>query len=350
VKASTPTVDVEPQQLPASDENQAPIAPSATAPGSAAMKPSNVKFGFSKFGFSFSKPKGTSPKAAKTAIPQALGSPLAATVATPRLHDHLSLPEKPAAASDICSVAASNPIPLDNADEAHVAAPSGDPAAPPLHAHALQAPADAKAPHIVGLSSRAQQLIAELAAEDQSFGALDFSEPVKREKRALIEKSNLVRKNVKSGQKYAGSFASGAKHDAAEPAALLSKLSKALPLQSHAAAPGAPVMLAAAAAPVDCKQLEHLKRTIDNLKVQLEAAKAFEKKVVTLENQLAEQNGLIEGMRKDIRQAFARSLPWCCAQLVLFFASGCISGRKCCCSGRKQNVLHLRSNSTLSSR
>jgi hypothetical protein len=287
-------------QQPASNENQAPVA-SVVSPNVASMKPSNVKFGFSKFGFSFSKPKVASPKPVKSTIPSALGSPIAASVATPRLSEHESVQEASRATAD--TTGASSP------DSKIVDAPSANPVNAAEHSAVASAPAavpdapsEVKPHHVVGLSTRAQQLMAELAAEGETFGGLDFLEPAKKEKRVLIEKSNLVRKNVKNVLKHAAPFASGLKHDVLEPAASRANLSKPVIPQSHvSAAAAAAAPLAPASAPVDSKQVEHLKRTIDNLKSQLDAARNSEKKVVTLENQLAEQNGLVESMRKEIR-------------------------------------------------
>jgi len=189
----------------------------------------------------------------------------------------------------------------------HVAAPDNSTVSH-APAAASDAPSEVKPHHVVGLSTRAQQLMAELAAEDESFGAIDFLEPAKKEKRVLIEKSNLVRKNVKNGMKHAAPYASGLKHDATEPALSRANLSKPLvPQTQHSAAGAVPTLPASAAAPIDSKQVEHLKRTIDNLKTQLDAARNSEKRVVTLENQLAEQNGLVENMRKEIRRGEHRS-------------------------------------------
>jgi len=302
----------QPQQL-ATNENQAPVSASVVSPSAATMKASNVKFGFSKFGFSFSKPKATSPKPVKSAIPPALGSPIAVSSATPRL------PEPPSvqAASSVVPgttdtstlIAMTHQTPSDPADAPAAADDAVSHAAVADAAAAPVEPSDVKPPHIVGLSSRAQQLMAELAAEDDCFGGLDFSEPAKKEKRILIEKGNLVRKNVKNGQKSAAPYASGFKSDVMQPTAARSNPNKPLVPQTHvAAAAVAPAVAAPAAVPVDSKQVEHLKRTIDNLKAQLDSARLSEKKVVTLENQLAEQNGLIEGMRKEIRQESPRCI------------------------------------------
>jgi hypothetical protein len=287
-------------QQPASNENQAPVS-SVVSPNVASMKPSNVKFGFSKFGFSFSKPKVASPKPGKSSLPSALGSPIPASVATPRLPEHESVQEASSAAADITGASYSeskiDEVPSANpVDAAEHSAVAAAPAAVP------DAHTEVKPHHVVGLSTRAQQLMAELAAEGETFGALDFLEPAKKEKRVLIEKSNLVRKNVKNVLKHAAPFAPGLKHDAMEPSASRANVSKPVIPLSHASAAGAvPTSLAPTAAPVDSKQVEHLKRTIDNLKAQLDSARNSEKKVVTLENQLAEQNGLVESMRKEIR-------------------------------------------------
>jgi hypothetical protein len=78
-------------------------------------------------------------------------------------------------------------------------------------------------------------------------------------------------------------------------------MKSAAPQNQVSAAGAASTAAASAAAPADPKQVEHLKRIIDNLRAQLDAARNHEKKVVTLENQLAEQNGLVESMRKEIR-------------------------------------------------
>jgi len=290
----------QPQQL-ASNENQAPVSSSVVSPSAATMKATNVKFGFSKFGFSFSKPKATSPKPVKSAMPAALGSPIAVSTATPRLPELEPVQETvvgPAGTSALNAMPLQTPciatdVPITA--DAVVADAAGAPVAP----------SDVKPSHIVGLSSRAQQLMAELAAEDDCFGGLDFTEPAKKEKRVLIEKGNLVRKNIKSGQKSAApqQHASGFKSDAVQAAAARPNPNKPLAPQAPiAAAAVAPTVAAPAAAPVDGKQVEHLKRTIDGLRAQLDAARVCEKKVVTLENQLAEQNGLLEGMRKEIRQ------------------------------------------------
>jgi hypothetical protein len=288
-------------QLATSNENQAP-ASSAGSPNVAAMKSSNVKFGFSKFGFSFSKPKAASPKPVKSSsVPSALGSPIAAAVATPRLPELATVEEVSSAVIDKTAASSTNSAPLEapaaNHDTAagHIAATSSAAATAHAPVAAPDGPSDAKVHHVVGLSARAQQLMAELAAEDQSFGALDFLEPVKKEKRVLIEKSNLVRKNVKVGHR----LAPVPKSDPAEAVSTRANLIKPPMPQTQVPAPAA---AAPAIAPADCKQVEQLKRVIDNLKAQLEAARTHEKKVVALENQLAEQNGVVEGMRKEIRQ------------------------------------------------
>jgi hypothetical protein len=322
-----PQAQAQPQH-PASNENQAPASSTVISPNVSAMKSSNVKFGFSKFGFSFSKPKVASPKPVKSAIPSALGSPIAAAVSTPRLPEHEVVQE--AASDAVIEVAGAlspnSTMPLEAPAANHVIV-TGNPAVAPAPSAAADALQEVKPSHIVGLSTRAQQLMAELAAEDESFAALDFVEPVKKEKRVLIEKSNLVRRNIKNGQKPAAPFASGLKYDVAEPVAARAKPSKSLALESHvSAAAAAPTVAAAAVAAVDSKQVEHLKRTIDNLKAQLDAARSVEKKVVTLENQLAEQSGLIESMRKEIRQG----LPLVVAHVLFSWSvSGCINGRRC---------------------
>ena len=271
-----------------------------------------------------------SPKPVKSAIPSAFGSPIAAAVSTPRLPEHEVVQEAASdAAIEVAGAQSSNStMPLEAPAANHVIV-TANPAVAPAPSAAADALQEAKPSHIVGLSTRAQQLMAELAAEDESFAALDFVEPVKKEKRVLIEKSNLVRRNIKNGQKPAAPLASGLKYDVAEPVAARAKPSKSLALESHvSAAAAAPTVAAAAVAAVDrdSKQVEHLKRTIDNLKAQLDAARSVEKKVVTLENQLAEQSGLIESMRKEIR----RELPRVVAH-VLFSCSvsGCINGRRC---------------------
>ena len=294
------------------------------------MKSSNVKFGFSKFGFSFSKPKVASPKPVKSAIPSALGSPIAAAVSTPRLPEHEVVQEAASdAAIEVAGAQSPNStMPLEAPAANHVIV-TANPAVAPAPSAAADALQEVKPSHIVGLSTRAQQLMAELAAEDESFAALDFVEPVKKEKRVLIEKSNLVRRNIKNGQKPAAPLASGLKYDIAEPLAARAKPSKSLALESHvSAAAAAPTVAAAAVAAVDrdSKQVEHLKRTIDNLKAQLDAARSVEKKVVTLENQLAEQSGLIESMRKEIRQGLPRVVAHV---LFSWSVSGCINGRRC---------------------
>jgi hypothetical protein len=265
------------------------------------MKPSNVKFGFSKFGFSFSKPKVASPKQVKSSIPSALGSPIAASITTPRLPEQeVAQDASSAALLEITSISCPLSKPDDVSALVHVNATENS-AVTHAPAPAPHAAAEVKPQHVVGLSSRAQQLMAELAAEDESFGALDFLEPAKKEKRVLIEKSSLVRKNVKNGPKHAAPYASGVKYDVAEPPVSRINFSKPLAPQTVPAAAVVPTLPASTAVPVDSKQVEHLKRTIDNLKSQLDAARNSEKKIVTLENQLAEQNGLLESMRKEIR-------------------------------------------------
>jgi hypothetical protein len=299
-KGLSPAKQNQPQpQQPTTNENEAPtVSSSVVSPNVASMKPSNVKFGFSKFGFSFSKPKAASPKPVKSVIPSALGSPIAAAVATPRLQEQESVQEASSAAVNAVEISSLNSVPLETPVANHVSAT----AAANAPAAAPDNPSDAKPHLIVGLSSRAQQLMAELAAEDQSFGALDFLEPVKKEKRVLIEKSNLVRKNVKSGPRHPAPFVSVLKSDLAEPVSSRANMMKSAAPQNQVSAAGAASTAAAsAAAPADPKQVEHLKRIIDNLRAQLDAARNHEKKVVTLENQLAEQNGLVESMRKEIR-------------------------------------------------
>ncbi len=347
--------DQPPPQLAASNENQAPTTSTVVSPNVATMKSSNVKFGFSKFGFSFSKPKVSSPKPVKSSIPSALGSPIAAAVATPRLPENAPVQESSYVAVDAVKVSSLNSPPLESSAANQVtvttecsATTSGAAATTHAPVVAAEVPLDAKPNHIVGLSTRAQQLMAELAAEDQSFGAFDFLEPVKKEKRVLIEKSNLVRKNVKSGQKHASQFSSVLKSDHAEPVSSRINVIKLAAPQTHiSAAAAASAAAAPISAPVDTKQVEHLKRVIDNLKAQLETARNHEKKIVTLENQLAEQNGLIEGMRKEIRQGIL------CLSIVVPFSSplsDCISGRRYCSKSKKQSVSPLRINSMRSSR
>jgi hypothetical protein len=354
-KGLSPAKQNQPQPLQpttTTNENEAPtvsssvvspnapsVSSSVISPNVASMKPSNVKFGFSKFGFSFSKPKVASPKPVKSVIPSALGSPIAAAIATPRLHEHESVQEASSAAVNAVEISSLNSVPLEAPAAIHVTAT----AAANAPTVAPDVPSDAKPHLIVGLSSRAQQLMAELAAEDQSFGALDFLEPVKKEKRVLIEKSNLVRKNVKSGPRHPAPFASVLKSDFAEPVSSRANMMKSAAPQTHVSAAGtAPTAAASAAAPADPKQVEHLKRTIDNLRAQLDAARNHEKKVVTLENQLAEQNGLVESMRKEIRQA-APDRPVVASSSSRF--TGCISDRRCCSSVKKQSVSRSKSNS-----
>jgi hypothetical protein len=299
VTCVSPVQKDQPQsQQPGTNENEVPVSSSVVSPNVATMKPSNVKFGFSKFGFSFSKPKVASPKQVKSSIPSALGSPIAASIATPRLPEQEVAQDASSAALEITSPLSK---PVDTPALAHVNATENSAVthAPALAPHSA---AEVKPQHVVGLSTRAQQLMAELAAEDESFGALDFLEPAKKEKRVLIEKSSLVRKNVKNGLKHAAPNASVVKYDVAEPPVSRTNLSKPLAPQINVPAAGiVPTLPASTAVPVDSKQVEQLKRTIDNLKSQLDAARNSEKKIVTLENQLAEQNGLVESMRKEIR-------------------------------------------------
>ncbi len=232
-------------------------------------------------------------------MPSALGSPIAASVATPRLPEQEVAQDAPSAALEITSISCSPSKPVDTPDLAHVNATENAAVAPAL-ALVPHAAAEVKPQHVVGLSTRAQQLMAELAAEDESFGALDFLEPAKKEKRVLIEKSSLVRKNVKHGLKHAAPNASVVKYDVAELPVSRTNLSKPLGPHSNVPAAGSVPTLPACSA-ADSKLVEQLKRTIDNLKSQLDAARNSEKKIVTLENQLAEQNGLVENMRKEIR-------------------------------------------------
>ena len=344
-KCPSPAHQDQPQPLLAvSNENQAPVSSTVISPSIATMKSSNVKFGFSKFGFSFSKPKAASPKPTKTSVPAALGSPIPAVIATPRLPENAPAEEAPPVTVDAASASSLKSVPLEASAANQDTATGNTAVATTLAAVAApNVPSDPKPQHIVGLSTRAQQLIAELAAEDQSFGALDFIEPVKKEKRVLIEKSNLVRKNAKSGQKYAAQFSSALKSDSNEPVSSRANFIKPVAPQTQVSAPGAAPCVTA---PVDNKQVEHLKRVIDNLKAQLEAARNHEKKVVVLENQLAEQSGLVEGMRKEIRQGMPR-LP------VVSFSSpltGYISDRRYCSSAKRPSVSPLRSSSTRSSK
>ena len=112
----------------------------------------------------------------KSSVPPALGSPIAASIATPRSPDHASVQETSCVAVDITSASSPNLNPSALPAANHVAAPDNSTVSH-APAAASDAPCEVKPHHVVGLSTRAQQLMAELAAEDESFGAIDFLEP-----------------------------------------------------------------------------------------------------------------------------------------------------------------------------